>query len=303
MAKFLSVLLFYGLCCAFLFFSFTPISFAVTLFSEDFESNRIDGWSSSGGGATATTAAEFAKNSSYSIKVQHDKTSSYGFQTVIPNIEGGMFYEALGFGKTNNANTAGFFLRVAWYSSNDGSGSQLSSPSDSNSGNSESSDWISLNTGSIQAPSNAGSAKVRLVLNSKTSGQLASAYFDSISFKESVAPTPIPTDTPTQTPSPTSSPTKIPTPTSKITITLASSIVPTLKEKLDEVLIASETPTIDLFSPTSTPSLTPVLKTEVLGESDNNIFSRVLIGIGGVLVISCGILGFWSYRKNKIGEN
>ncbi|MBI2599047.1 carbohydrate binding domain-containing protein, partial [Candidatus Curtissbacteria bacterium] len=104
---------------------------AVTLFSTDFEDQSLSGWSASGGGATAVISQEAAKSGNYSIKVTHDKTSSYGFQTTIQNIEQGMFYEASAYGKSQDPNVNVFFVRVAWYSTTDGSGSQLSSPNDS----------------------------------------------------------------------------------------------------------------------------------------------------------------------------
>src|SRR3989338_9042394 len=109
----------------FLFCSYSP-SLAVELLSDGFESS-IESWSSSGGGTTATASAELARTGTYSLKVQHDKTSSYGFQKIISSTEGGMFYKASGYGKTTDANVASYFIRVAWYSSTDGSGSQLSS--------------------------------------------------------------------------------------------------------------------------------------------------------------------------------
>lgn len=190
--------------------------FGAVLFSEDFELGSLSSWSSSGGSATATISAETAHGGVNSIKVQHGKTSSYGFQTVIPNIEGGMFYDTIGYGNSTDSATASFFIRLAWYSSFDGGGSQLSQSYDSNTGNSSTSDWQLLSQ-TIQAPTGANSAKLRLVLNSKSQNLLASAYFDDIVFQESThTPTPTPSPTPTSTttssPMPTWAPTPTPTP-------------------------------------------------------------------------------------------
>lgn len=154
----------------FLFYSsFVIPSFAVTLLNTDFETASLSAWLSSGGGAIATISADTAKSGKYSIKVTHDKTSSYGYQTTIQNIEPGMFYEASAYAKSQDPNISAFFIRVAWYVSTDGSPPQLSSPNVSNQG-SVNSDWVQLFTGSIQAPSNANSAKLRLVLTSKATG-------------------------------------------------------------------------------------------------------------------------------------
>jgi hypothetical protein len=192
--------------------------FSAVLFSTDFESGDLSSWSSSGGGAVATISAEIAHSGLNSIKIQHNKTSSYGFQTVIQNIEGGVFYDVSGYGNSTDSGTGAFFIRLAWYSSADGSGSQLSYSYDSNAGNSTTSDWQHLSE-TVQSPIGANSAKIRLVLNSKTQNSLASAYFDDILFQESTyTPTPSPTNSPTPTPtppptkSPTPSPTKSPTP-------------------------------------------------------------------------------------------
>lgn len=288
------------------FFILSSKILAVTLFSTDFESADISSWSSSGGGTIATISSELAKSGSYSIKVQHEKTSSYGFQTPVSNIEGGMFYNVSGYGRTTSENTASFFIRVAWYTSTDGSGSQLSSPNDSNSGTGIDSNWLFLTTNVIQAPANANSAKIRLVLTSKTSGQQAFAYFDEVLFQESIAPTSTPTPTttptsvptsvPTSTPIPTTAktptPAKIPTPTAIFSITQTKLNTPTLPEKIlgEGTMEARLTSTLNN-------KLTPTKKVEVLSENSQSNKSRFFFSLGAIFLIACGILVF---RKLKI---
>ena len=279
----------------FLFYSYSPC-LAVELLSDGFE-NGIGSWSSSGGGSTATVSAELARTGTYSLKVQHDKTSSYGFQKTISNTEGGMFYKASGYGKTTDTYVASYFIRVAWYSSTDGSGSQLSSPNDSNSATTINGDWALLTTNSIQAPSTANSAKVRLVLTSMTSGQITSAYFDDIIFQESIAPTatptntPTPTLTPTPTPTPTKTPTPIPnTPTSKPSITPTSKLLPT-------DILGESTESGLFISPTETRLKKNVLISNKNKSSSDN-FQKILMFLGVlVFVTACGIVGFPIIKK------
>ena len=185
----------------------------------DFESGIVDPWESSGGGSTATISSELVHGGGSALKVQHSKTGSYGFQQTIEDIEGGMFYRASGYGATKNTDVSSYFLRIAWYESFDGSGSQLSSPVDSNKGDRTDGNLVWFES-IVQAPLNAHSVKVRTVLNSKENGISAHVYFDDIIFEESVAPTPTPEpeeeneeESASATPTPTSTP--IPTPTPK----------------------------------------------------------------------------------------
>lgn len=280
------------------FFASKPL-FAVTLFSSGFESGGTSLWSSSGGGATATTSADFVHGGSLSLLVQHDKTLSYGYQTVVSNLESGMFYELYGYGRTGNANLNTYFLRVAWYASSDGTGSQLSQVNDSNSNSSSDTDWVKLATSAIQAPSTANSAKIRLVITSKISGQIATAYFDDIVFQESIAPTNTPTPTPTN--SPTATPTKTPTPlpTVKATATITQTISPTkIEAKItsSSAVLGAKTAKSTKI-PTST--LAPSRNVKKI-ESTRPIFPQLFMGAGVLCLSGCGILGFRVYKKGKI---
>ena len=210
-----------------IFFCFlVPSVFAVNLLQNvDFESGTVSPWVTSGGGAEATISSELVHNGSYALRIQHDTTSSYGFQQIVPNIEEGMFYEVGGYAATRDSNVASYLLRIAWYSSPDGKNS-IGQVHDSPSANAVDGQWIYIEN-LVQAPQNAKSAKVRLVLTTKTNGTSVAVYFDDISFQESVAPTftptPVPTDTstprPTATPLPTHTPTSTPKPTEKGTAT------------------------------------------------------------------------------------
>lgn len=276
-------------CLLFLFcLLFLPTSaFAVTLFSTDFESGNISSWMSSGGGAIATVSAEFARSGQYSLKVSHDKTSSYGYQTTIQNIEGGMFYQVSGFGKSSDSSIASLFIRVAWYASADGSGTQLASPNDTDSigaGN----DWTNFSSGIIQAPSTANSAKVRLVLTSKTVGQTASAFFDDVFFQESVAPTAVTTtNPPTQTL--TTTPTKTLTPTKTIEPTVTTSLISTATYSAQDILGESSVAAEEKI--TKSPTNVKVLASR---------FSKLpilFVFFGGLISLVCGILLYFKVRR------
>ena len=196
--------------------------------NTDFESSELVPWTSS----ENVHRLLFLPNSfmgKNAIKIQHSKTSSYGFQQFISDLEGGMFYEVSGHGMTTDNNVASYFIRIAWYSSLDGSGSQLSSPNDTDKSEKTDGTWTRF-IQTIQAPNDAKSAKLRLVFTSKSDGNVASVYFDDVVFQESVAPTPTPTSvptstptpvppTPTRTPTPTPAPTNTPTPTAMVVST------------------------------------------------------------------------------------
>lgn len=181
----------------FLLFSPDNVFAQNLLVNSDFESGNLEPWISSGGGAAAVVSTESALNGGYSLKVQNSKVFSYGFQQTIKDLEGGMFYEVGGFGMSNDSQTDSYFLRVAWYESSDGSGSQMSSPVDTQKITAKDGKWYKFSM-VVQAPASARSAKVRLIVTSSSDGFLATAYFDDIYFIESVSPPVSSTPTPTQ---------------------------------------------------------------------------------------------------------
>ena len=77
-------------------------------------------------------------------------------------------------------------LRVSWYASADGSGSQLSTV-DSSALAEDSPEFVALDTGPVRAPPEARSAKVRLLLR-PTSATPVVVYFDDVRFEATAAP-------------------------------------------------------------------------------------------------------------------
>ncbi|HRN70831.1 MAG TPA: lamin tail domain-containing protein [Candidatus Woesebacteria bacterium] len=142
------------------------------------------------------TAVEFIlhsdqfKEGSTSAQITNTSTSSYGIEQIILDINPQMAYQITGFIKTGNPIPSKVFIRIAWYESVDGTGSQLKTE-DSTSITNET-DWQEITLQAVP-PSNAKSAKIRLLLSNGT------AYFDSVSIAElqitptsSLKPTQIP---------------------------------------------------------------------------------------------------------------
>jgi hypothetical protein len=283
----------------FLIFLFLPHRcYAANLLKNaDFEDASLEYWSSSGGSAQATFSSELKHGGNYSLKVSHTKVSSYGFQQVIGDLEGGMFYKLTAFATSDDENIASYFLRVAWYESNDGSGSQLSSPFDSQKETNANGQWYEFSE-LVQAPGQASSCKVRLVLASKENGLLASAFFDDLIFEESVAPTPTPTAMPTITPTPkvnTPTPTKTPTPTStsaptstpkmvKLTATFSGEILG--EDNLDE----------KNFYPLEA-SQSSFNEEEITHHSSFTFLPKLILSLGAIFLLSGG-LWLWYNLKD-----
>ncbi len=128
-----------------------------------------------------------------SAQIKNNSSTSYGIEQSIYNISPEKYYIISSFIKIYNPPPSKSFIRIAWYESTDGTGSQITT-TDSEIISTET-DWkqIIINTSS---PANAHSAKIRLLVSSGI------AYFDEIMFEElDVTPTPI--YTPTSVPTPT----------------------------------------------------------------------------------------------------
>lgn len=122
-----------------------------------------------------------AAGGSYAACLESETSSTKWLYQVV-SIEPGEWY-AGGAEARVTANGAAS-IRVSWYASADASGSQLSQDE---SGFSGSSAWVTLSTGPVQAPTNALSARFRLVLQPSGSG---SACFDDVVFTVAEAPEP-----------------------------------------------------------------------------------------------------------------
>jgi len=110
------------------------------------------------------------------------ESTKWVFQTVL--VEPGETYELAAYALNVDAREA--FLRVSWYASGDGSGEALSSDDSTAAVTAGSGGFGRLTTGAVAAPSEARSAKVRLMLRPGP-GAESTAYFDAVTFARAPA--------------------------------------------------------------------------------------------------------------------
>ncbi|MEK7533943.1 MAG: hypothetical protein AAB600_01260 [Patescibacteria group bacterium] len=111
-------------------------------------------------------------------------------------------------------------------------------------------------------------------------------------------PTPSPTNTPVPTKTPTPSPTKSPTPTLKPTSAL---VIPTSIEPTDEAIptsVLGESTESEIKEDDKPSKTKPVEEAKILGIQADNL-SKILISIGAILLLACGILIFRTYMRSK----
>ena len=200
-----------------------------------------------------TISSYVKKSGDFSALIKHDKTSSYGAEQVIRDIVAGEKYTAKGYIFFNDENAKNARIRIAWYSSVDGTGSQIKTV-DSNIIETFSSSWAELNTGVIEAPASAKSAKFRILLASVRSGAESLVYFDDLSFDIAEVPTATPILVPTLPLAPTSTATISPSP-------------PHLTLGLTPTVIITTAPTV--IQPTPTPAPTPAKAVYQINEVKN----------------------------------
>lgn len=166
---------------------YTTKTYADEIFTSHFSNS--DEWIITNNSVTYEINTNEFKSASQSAGLTNTSSSSYGIEHTISGIQSDKTYTFSAFIKTNNPPPSKSFLRIAWYGTTDGSGSQLKT-SDSEMITGETI-WrdISITT---TAPSDAHSVKLRLLVANGT------AYFDDISFQQidpisptiSVVPTP-----------------------------------------------------------------------------------------------------------------
>ncbi len=146
-------------------------------------------WEKFGGTMFADGAAA---RGTYAGCLESDTSSTKWLYQVVP-VEAGKWYAAQGSGRVGGGGAVS--IRISWYASGDGSGSQLDQ---AESNVSSASGWGALATGPVQAPAEANSARVRLVL--RPDGPATGCWDDAIFVaSEPPAVTPGPS---TQAPAP-----------------------------------------------------------------------------------------------------
>ena len=101
-------------------------------------------------------------------------------------MEGDSYYRLQAMALKNDPEVREVLLRLSWYASSDGSGSQLSTV-DSSALAEDSPEFVALDTGPVRAPPEARSAKVRLLLRPKSATSVV-VYFDDVRFEGTAAP-------------------------------------------------------------------------------------------------------------------
>jgi hypothetical protein len=110
-------------------------------------------------------------------------STKWAYQTV--EVAGGNWYEASVDALAGGAQEV--FLRLSWYESDDASGSAIGSVDSLVSASRNLGDFTRLSTGLVQAPGEARTVRVRLMVRPGSEGSTLS-YFDAASLSQSSAP-------------------------------------------------------------------------------------------------------------------
>lgn len=295
----------------------TPIYAEQLLKNPGFE-DGADQWSQLPGSRgiefLATSTAKYGGNQSMQINATDE--GAYGVQQVIVNIDENKYYQMLGWINRNDQSKIAR-LRVAWYKEADGTGSDIDGKENDTDTPSETDKWNQVSI-VVKPPSGAKSAKIRLQVASSKQDTTATAYFDDISFSETVpppSPTSVPTSTPTLTPTPTPEATLTPTPTNTPTPSPTKKLTPSPSAKPTTIPTPQEEDeepvalVSDRENPSSTSSGTILGQTTQDTAQDSKSSPRLsrtqlvatsFIG-GGVLMLASAIIIFIKqYKSQKI---
>ncbi|MBI2910426.1 MAG: hypothetical protein HYX92_22505, partial [Chloroflexi bacterium] len=211
--------------------TFTPTPVPERIVNHNLEEakNGIpDGWETFGG-KLIQVGSPVRSGMGAAAFISTTASTKWAYQTV--SVSPGQYYVFSGYIYNDDPNVDATYLRLSWYASSDGAGTQISY-NDSLTAlelAGKSQGYRLLTTGAVRAPANARSAKTRIMLD-PVSSNYAIIYFDDISFNRAeITPTPTPSPTapatPTLTPSPT--PTVAPSPTSSAVPTPLATPMPT----------------------------------------------------------------------------
>jgi hypothetical protein len=164
-------------------------------FADD-DGGKPAGWSKFGGLMSRALAGPDGS----AAAVLESDTSSTKWLYQVASVDPGGWYAARADARIEGAGEA--YIRVTWYESDDGGGSAIAQD-DSPTG---AADWTGIETGVIEAPESAHSARVRLMLTPAGTSS-ATAFFDNVEFVRASPPAPTPTPAavgsePTPAPSP-----------------------------------------------------------------------------------------------------
>lgn len=154
---------------------------------EDAPDGELDGWSKYGGLLTRVDdpvhGGQFA-----GALFSSSSSTKWAYQTVA--VTPMQWYQMEGFVHHDHPGVESAWLRVSWYGSADGTGSALASVDSLTQLDGQEAGYRWLNTGPVQAPPGAQSAKARVMLRPR-SEMSALVYIDDVSFRP-VAPPDVP---------------------------------------------------------------------------------------------------------------
>ncbi|MFA7297719.1 MAG: hypothetical protein WC211_11150, partial [Dehalococcoidia bacterium] len=159
----------------------------------------LDGWQRSGGTASVVPPGLDGAGRA-AMLVSESESTKWLTQTVV--VEPGAWYGARALFKLLGEASAGW-LRVAWYASADGEGTQLAIADSDLVTAREAVTGVQL--AAVQAPSTALTARVRLMLR-PVGGEFAALLADNVAFTRTAAPLPTPVATPRVLPTPSTAP-------------------------------------------------------------------------------------------------
>ena len=151
------------------------------------------GWSTYGG-ALSIVGSQVHSGGSAAAFESNSATTKWIYQ-VVP-VSGGESYTFSGYAIKNDPNIETIFLRISWYQSQDGFGTEIAHHDSLSSLTDDQSQYRFLTTGEITAPADAHSARVKAILEPVSDGE-AIAFFDDFKFEGPPPATPTPTPTPT----------------------------------------------------------------------------------------------------------
>jgi hypothetical protein len=162
-------------------------------FNNGFE-DGAGNWKTNNSNITFNVSIDPVFEGIQSAQVTNTSSGSYGIEQTISGIQENTDYLMSGKIKITDPPPSKAFIRIAWYESPDGSGSQIKT--EDSEIIAEITDWKILSF-VAKAPTSAHSAKIRLLVSTGT------AYFDSIIMEFNISPTAELTVTPTESVIPT----------------------------------------------------------------------------------------------------
>lgn len=165
------------------------LSAAELLTNSDFE-DGANGWTTSPGTTIFTIVSSPVYSGNLAASVGSTSSATKAIVQNVAGIVAGNRYTLSGYGYKDDPNVVLVRLRVAWYTTDDCSGSQLAT-ADSNELTADTPDFVFLTTGALTAPENVRCAQVRAQIQPVGSDP-ATAYFDELRFVVDEEPPPPP---------------------------------------------------------------------------------------------------------------